>query len=271
MNTSNLPFLKEPERLSQCKRFFFDEYNYYFNEREKIKKEIIFALNKSAVPYSFEDWFRLVSTKYSANPLDARGSMENATGGRFNIGNIKKDLFPAFPALYTANGKDTCVKEVYGGMEMFFSDKRGNSFFRVNGCINTLLDITRKGSLNKFMKVIKKITLSRELKKRANQLELNRSSLQRMAQLKKDLYDKNWKLAPNIYDIPSVSQIFGQLAKSSGIEGILYQSTRHSKTGLCLAVFPENFKNSESYIDLKDCPKNIKYKRLDLESYQKFY
>ena len=271
MNTSNSPFLKEPDRLSQCKRFLFDEYNYYFSEREKVKKEIIVALNDSTIPFPFENWFRLINTKYSANPLNARGSMENVPGGRFNVGNINKNLFPVFPALYIANGKDTCVKEVYDGMEMFFSKKRGDSFFRISGCINTLLDITRKGSLNKFVKVIKRITLSKELKKRVRQLKLDRSSLQSVVQLKKALYNRNWKWESSIYDIPSASQIFGQLVNNAGIEGILYKSTKHSKTGLCLAVFPENFKNSESYIALNDCSRSITCKRLDSESYQQFY
>ena len=111
--------------------------------------------------YSFENWFRLTRTKYAIDPLNCRGSMEDSSGGRFNIGSIKKDRFPPFPALYVGNGKDTCIKEIYSGMEHFFNSKRGDSFFRISGYIHSLLDITAKGSLNKFIKLIKQITLSK--------------------------------------------------------------------------------------------------------------
>jgi len=67
--------IKEPKRLLQHKEFFFDEYNYYFNEREKIKREISFSLHDKVVSYSFTDWFRLTSTKYAMNPLSCIGSM----------------------------------------------------------------------------------------------------------------------------------------------------------------------------------------------------
>ena len=86
-----IPFsIKEPKILSQHKDYFFDEYNYYFNKREKLKKEITFSLNEKVSPYTFKNWFRLTRTKYAMDPLNCKGSVENATGGRFNIGSIKK-------------------------------------------------------------------------------------------------------------------------------------------------------------------------------------
>ncbi len=272
MNITINARLTEPEHLAQCKKFYFDEYNYYFNEQEKIKEKITFALNEKTNPYSFKDWFRLTNTQYASHPLHCKGSMENIPGGRFNIGSINFNRFPVFPALYLANGKETCIKEVYEGMSQFFSAKRGDSFFPVSGYINIVLDITKKGSLNKFLKVIKKITPSEEIKKRAKQLKLpSPESVQNITQFKKDLYNKSWRNRPNIFDIPASSQIFGQLVRNAGIEAILYQSTKHSKSGLCLAIFPENFKNSESYITLQESAKNIKSKRLDLKSYEQFY
>ena len=39
-----IPFsIDEPEKLSQCKDYLFDEYNYYYDKREKFKKEIILS------------------------------------------------------------------------------------------------------------------------------------------------------------------------------------------------------------------------------------
>ena len=211
--SDTIPFsLKEPKLLSQHKEFFFDEYNYYFNEREKLKQEIIFALNDKTISHPFKDWFRLTSTKYATNPLSSKGSIENATGGRFNIGKIKEGRFPVFPALYLGNEKETCIKEVYEGMEQFFSSLRGDSFFRISGHINSALDITRKGSLDEFVKIIKTISLSQTLRNRAEKLNFkNRKSVQNITQLKEKIYNKNWRREPNIFDVPAPSQIFGQL------------------------------------------------------------
>ena len=38
-----------------------------------------------------------------------------------------------------------------------------------------------------------------------------------------------------------------------------------------MAVFSENFKNSESYITLEDCPKSIINKKMDSETFENFY
>ena len=268
-----IPFsVNESKILSQHKDYFFDEYNYYFNKREKLKKEIIFSLNEKVIAYSFQNWFRLTGTKYAMNPLNCKGSVENATGGRFNIGNIKKDRFPTFPALYIANKKETCIKEVYPGMEHFLTSKRGDSFFQISGHIHSLLDITKKGSLDKFIKTIKQIKLSKTLQNRAKKLNLEKvKSIQTITEFKNIIYSVDWRKSPNLYNVPAPSQIFGQLAKDAGIEAILYRSTKKSRAGLCIAVFPENFKNSDSYIELKDCPKGITNKKIDSKTFENFY
>ena len=268
-----IPFsLNEPKILSQNKDFFFDEYNYYFNEREKLKKEIAFSLNEKTIPYSFKNWFRLTRTKYVMNPLSCKGSVENSIGGRFNIGNISKDRFPVFPALYIGNGKKTCVKEIYPGMEHFFNSNRGDSFFRISGHIYSVLDITKKEALGRFIKTIKQIKLSKALQSRAEKLDLKkRQSLQSVTELKTSIYDINWRKYPNIYNIPSPPQVFGQLARYAGIEAIVYKSTKKSKAGLCMAVFPENFKHSDSYVKLEDCPKEIVNQIMSAETFENFY
>ena len=269
-----IPFsINEPEKLSRYKDYLFDEYNYYYNEREKIKEEIIFSLNDKTTAYSLKDWFRLTRTKYAIHPLNCKGSVEDATGGRFNIGSIKKDRFPTFPALYIGNEKETCIKEVYSGMEHFFSSKKSDSLFRISGHIYSMLDITKKGSLNRFIKTIKQITLSKQLQNRLKKLNINteRTSIQSMKQFEKIIYNKNWKIYPNIHDIPAPSQVLGQLAKEAGIEAILYKSTKKLRTELCMVVFPENFKNSDSYIKLEDCPEGVVNKKMDSETFENFY
>ena len=56
------------------------------------------------------------------------------------------------------------------------------------------------------------------------------------------------------FDVPSNSQIFGQMIYASRISGILYYSSITKKE--CLAIFPTNFKNSSSFIELIDEPPN---------------
>ena len=99
-----IPFsINEPEKLIQHKEYFFDEYNYYLNEREKNKAEIIFLLNDKTISYSFKNWFRLTyQYKILSSSLEqnCKGSIEHPTGGRLNIGKIKEGCFSPFPALY---------------------------------------------------------------------------------------------------------------------------------------------------------------------------
>ena len=154
----------------------------------------------------------------------------------------------------------------------FFDSGKADSFFKISGSIYSALDITKKGALDKFLETIKKIKPSKALQKRAEKLNLKKSqSIQNITQLKTELYDTNWRKYPNIYNILSPSQIFGRLVRNAGIEAIVYKSTKKSKAGLCMAVFPENFKHSDSYIKLEDCPKGIVNKTMNTETFENFY
>ena len=70
-------------------------------------------------------------------------------------------------------------------------------------------------------------------------------------------------------DVPANSQIFGQLACSSGIEGIVYPS-KMSNRKKCLAVYPKNFRDSCSHVKIQDGKvlPNIAYTELTSETYQ---
>lgn len=74
-------------------------------------------------------------------------------------------------------------------------------------------------------------------------------------------------------DIPSNSQIFGQIVRSAKIEGILYPSKMsNGKQKLCIAIFPENFDDSNSFVEIEDdVPESVTNKRLDQYSYRNFY
>ena len=62
----------------------------------------------------------------------------------------------------------------------------------------------------------------------------------------------NWRVNSVDWDIPANPQIFGHLISLAGIEGILYPSKLTKKK--CLAIFPHNFANTDSYVCLDDEP-----------------
>ncbi len=66
------------------------------------------------------------------------------------------------------------------------------------------------------------------------------------------LLQRNWREIPSTFDIPANSQIFGQLVRDAGIDGIIYPSTKTGKD--CLVLVPENFLGGDAYIQLDDEP-----------------
>lgn len=91
-----------------------------------------------------------------------------------------------------------------------------------------------------------------------------------MAELKKALYLTNWRNSISVYDDPPTSQIFGQIIKSCGIEGLLYSSvqSRNKCNGKCLALFLENFKESDSFVELVDT--DLNKNRIDQNTFKDF-
>ena len=72
-----------------------------------------------------------------------------------------------------------------------------------------------------------------------------------------------------LYDVPAGGQIFGGTAVDAGIEGILYESVLTGKE--CLAVFPQNFLNSSSYVELDDpAPSDDVRTRIDSTNFAEF-
>jgi hypothetical protein len=68
-------------------------------------------------------------------------------------------------------------------------------------------------------------------------------------------------------NIPANSQLFGQMVFVSSIQAILYPSQKR-KGNKCLAIFPNNFLNSESYVKIQDdCHANVKIARLDANTF----
>jgi hypothetical protein len=81
--------------------------------------------------------------------------------------------------------------------------------------------------------------------------------------------DRHWRNLPIQFGLPSNPQIFGNLLRNAGFEGVVYPSSKGNET--CLAVFPENLGGSESFVELADlAPSGVTNTRLDSATWRNF-
>ena len=242
-------------RINYC----WSEYVELAFQRESKKDKIFQSLRSKAIKnYSFTNWQRLVKFKYSLHPLSCVGSMEYI-GGRFNYGNNINGNLTAFPTLYLAQDKDTAFQEVLmkglisqlDGPELALTNPDSITIISISGILETIFDLRNSKYLSAFVKIIKDFKFSPELKTKSKKYGLK---LGKMLKTSKELWEslnqKDWRKTPNLFDIPSNNQIFGHTVNEAGICGILYKS--HFTGRDCLAIFPDNFKNTESFVSLDD-------------------
>jgi hypothetical protein len=255
-------------------------WRYYFElafQRKKIRDELNASLRDAAASFEFSQWQRIVKYKYSLDPLSATGSLSDP-GGRFNIGAIDTTRYPMFPALYLAADKGTALAEVLGREkdvgsltpeELALTKPDSISAVSVSGKLDAVLDIRVSGNLSEFVDLIKTFRLSRPLIVEARRLRFPVQLIATVAELKRVLMLDNWRNWPMLYDVPAGGQIFGGIAVDAGIEGILYESVLTGKK--CVAVFPQNFQNSSSYVELDDpAPSDDVRMRMDSSNFAEF-
>lgn len=183
-------------------------------------------------------------------------------GGRFNTGTGVNTQVSSFPALYLAEDKNTALQEHLGQepvshdsklttLELALTNPSSETIACVSGKMDKVFDLTKPDNLKPFVELIKNFKFSKSLSKNAKKLQAEIPGIITKAEvLHETLIDYNWRQLPSNYDIPSNSQIFGQLISTSGIEGILYRSKFTNKH--CLAIYPRNFIGTDSYIELVD-------------------
>ena len=254
-----------------------DHCDYYWNEYidlakqrlnywEDIKRSL---LSEAIDDFIFRKWFRAVKWRYSNHPLCTLGSLKDP-GGRFNIGDINP-LIPQFSGLYLAQDKETAESELFSckkehnlsPYELSLTKTNSVSVVSVQGTLDTVFDIRGHKKLTSIIKIIKKFKFSKAVKNQSKKTGIKYSTIiQTRKQLHTSISDIGWRRHPVLFDLPSNSQIFGQMVRASGISGILYKSYHTQKE--CLAIFPSNLQNSSSYIELMDEPPNNKIpKKID--------
>src|SRR5579864_1303695 len=247
-------------------------------QRRRIREELNSSLRNVAAAFQFSRWQRVVKYKYSLDPLSAKGSLFDP-GGRFNVGALDPTRYPMFPALYLAADKGTALAEVLGREkdvesltpeQLALTKPDSISAISVTGKSDAVVDIRTSGNLSEFVNLIKNFKLSTPLILQARRLGWSPLRLiTTVPELKTILMLDNWRNWPMLYDVPAGGQVFGSIAVDAGIEGILYESVLTGKE--CLAVFPQNFLNSSSYIELDDpAPSDDVRTRIDSTNFAEF-
>jgi hypothetical protein len=266
------------ELFEQKARFHWEYYSELAYLRKQIYDALKSSLREAATPGDFMAWQRAVKYKYSIAPLSTKGSLADP-GGRFNIGAIDPSRFPVFTALYLASDKKTALAELLGrdkpdnGLtpeELALTKSASVTIVSVSGKLESLLDLRDRKNLAGFVNLIKDFKLSSRLILKARKLGLFPVKIIRDAEgLVRELRSSRWREWPMVFDVPSAPQIFGRIVLDAGIEGVLYDSVlTHS---LCSAIYPQNFQNSSSYIELDDpCPPETSHKRIDSTTFKDF-
>lgn len=244
--------------------------------RELSRDALVEALEQS--PYErlpINRWARIVSYRYSEQPLSARGSLVG--GGRFNVGSdLDHSRFSPFPALYIATDYNTAYAERFGAPptggeelqphELSLVASPSFSSVSLKGELHGLFDLRSPKRLNRFARIMGGFGMSSDLLRLATDLGMPGPLLLTKP---KQLFDSlmgNWTDMPSQYGLPANSQIFAQFAREAGFEGIVYKSTRGS--GVCIALFPDCLAGSESYLELDSAAPDATITRLDQLSAQ---
>jgi hypothetical protein len=129
----------------------------------------------------------------------------------------------------------------------------------VSGKIESVIDIRDRDNLGGFVNLIKDFRLSKSLIAKARRLRFPLRLVKTTTELGDVLEQPDWRNWPMVYDVPTACQVFGSLVMNAGIEGILYSSTITQRA--CVAIFPQNFLNSSSFIELDDAVPDAKVQR----------
>lgn len=266
--------LKSKAYYEQLVEFHWQYYSELAFQRNQIREQLKSALRNRACPAEFARWQRVVKYKYSLTPFSTKGSLVDP-GGRFNVGEIDRTRYPMFPALYVASDKGTALAEVLGReesigpltpQELALTKPDSITVVSVSSKLESVLDVRDRNNLAGFVNLIRGFRLSKSLTEKARKLRFPLRLVKSAEELRTILEQRDWGNWPMSYDVPAACQIFGGLVMNAGIEGILYNSSITQKQ--CLAIFPQNFLNSSSFVQLDDATPNAEVQtRIDSSNF----
>lgn len=259
--------------------YCWDHFSYFAHKRSHKYEDLKDALRSNTRSFEFSNWRRIIDNRFFNNPLSTKGSILHFPGGRFNIGDIDPIKFPRFGGLYLAQDTTTALREKLGlepqqlidGLTSEEINIAGNiSHFVIKGHLTCVLDIHNHDSLQEFFELINTIHLPTQFITRAAELNIApMRHVNNVDELVQTFLKPDWNIMPTQFDVPANPQILGQLAYAAGIEAILYPSVKTKKQ--CLVVYPDNFNNSDAYIELEgDLHDSVKNRKIDHSTYQNF-
>lgn len=276
LNISDIRRYKQ--RMEAILDYHYQHYTFFQQERDKRLPAIKEAIMNASQSFSFTSWHRIFAYQFWNNPLSSKGSILNDPGGRFNVGDINELKFPKFPALYIAENFEVAYRERNqispsqkndSGLstnDLVLTNTNSTIDLLIEGHIISTIDLSNPNTLKNFYEIIKPIKLPKDLEKKAKMLNIPiMYHVNSYEELLNSILLDNWRELPMQLDIPSNSQIFGQLAHAAGIEGIIYPS-KMSEAKKCIAVFPKNFENSNSCVGIQDKENLGNIKNIELNS-----
>jgi hypothetical protein len=239
-------------------------------QRYEARYEIQAALIEAASEgFEFRGWQRVVPWRWTLAPLSSAGSL-NDPGGRFNFGAIDP-RFETFPAFYLAEDKIVGQQEVLGqdpshatklrgveltALELALARRDSITCISVSGRLESYIDLRKPDRLKKFVELIADFSLSAGLKQDALKLGLPPLTVMtKLEQLMDELLRGDWRHYPSQVDVPSNSQIFGQLVFHAGIDGIVFPS-KFGGGKLNLALYPTLLGDSDTFVQVDDVEPN---------------
>ena len=226
------------EQKNALLRYHWAYYSELSQQRNAIQTELTKSLLiASRSNFPFKGWQRAVKLKYSIHPLSVVGSLNRS--GRFNTGIDVSGEVPTFPALYLAEDKDTALQKTLGQsdpkqglnpLQLALTSTQSMSFVSVSGELETVFDLTKSKNLGAFLKLLKGFEVSESLKRMAKEVgEPVPDTIKTVQMLQGSLLDPDWRAAPQRFNVPANSQIFGHLLYLAGIEAVLYPSKLNGK------------------------------------------
>jgi RES domain-containing protein len=246
------------------------------DQRQRAEGRLLESIRACASSnFAASGWSRVVDYRYSLEPLSMAGSLQGI-GGRFNIGGgLSPGAFTPFPALYCAEDYSTAFLEKFGsretgregltGAELALRTPTSFTQVRLQLRLETVLDISNAAVLKPIVEILKGFQLPKSVPQTARKLGLKQAPwlIRSASTLQQHLLHPSWRMLPTQFDLPSNSQIFGRLVAAAGVHAILYSSARNS-THRCLALYPQNWGGSVSFVELADAtPAGVQVSRLD--------
>lgn len=245
-------------------------------ERRRYREDLLSALRAAPVTgLEFSSWARIVTYRYSLAPLSCAGSLHDV-GGRFNAGtDLDERTLEPWLALYVAEDYETAFREKFqlasddtkGGLkaqDLALTPNASHATVVLRGKLSNVFPLNDDEALKPICGVFRRIKMPAAAVRLQKKLKIpNRDNFMIRSPFNsgEPSSRKNWRLQPMQFGMPSPSQIFAELVRAAGFEGVLYESTKGP--GRCLAIFPEAL-TDDSYVELADAvPEPIKHTRLD--------